>query len=39
VPNLSELADGLAVGLTELLDEIGSTAEASTPLPTHTATG
>jgi diacylglycerol O-acyltransferase / wax synthase len=39
VPNLSELADGLAVGLTELLDEIGSAAEASTPLPTRTATG
>ena len=39
VPDLSGMADGLDVGLTELLDEIGSTAEASTPLPTRTATG
>jgi len=33
------MADGLAVGLTELLDEISSAAEASTPSPTRTATG
>ncbi|MCI4674263.1 WS/DGAT/MGAT family O-acyltransferase [Candidatus Mycolicibacterium alkanivorans] len=36
VPDLSEMADGLAAGLTELL---GSTAESATPSPTRTATG
>ena len=39
VPNLSDLANGLTAGLTELLGKTSSTAVAATPSPTRTATG